>query len=112
MNDLDYIKVWLEGEFDYSREVLIGYRLNFQFDRILKGFKVNFGLLVVILFKLKDIGCVNVYVIFFGFIVLIFRYIVNVVLNCLMFQINLYLIYSVYCKQMYMYFNIDKYIFL
>lgn len=29
MNDLDYIKVWLEGEFDYSREVLIGYRLNF-----------------------------------------------------------------------------------
>lgn len=84
MNDLDYTKVWLEGEFDHSREVLIGYRPNFQPDRTPKGFKANFGLLVVTPFKLKDTGCVNVHVIFSGFIALIFRYTVNAVLNCLM----------------------------
>lgn len=64
MNDLDYTKVWLEGEFDHSREVLIGYRPNFQPDRTPKGFKANFGLLVVTPFKLKDTGCVNIHVIF------------------------------------------------
>lgn len=60
MNDLDYTKIWLEGEFDHSREVLIGYRPNFQPDRTPKGFKANFGLLVVTPFKLKDTGCVNI----------------------------------------------------
>lgn len=84
MNDLDYTKVWLEGEFDHSREVLIGYRPNFQPDRTPKGFKANFGLLVVTPFKLKDTGCVNVHVFFSGFIALIFSYTVKAVLNCLM----------------------------
>lgn len=110
MNDLDYTKVWLEGEFDHSREVLIGYRPNFQPDRTPKGFKANFGLLVVTPFKLKDTGCVNVHVIFSGFIALIFRYTVNAVLNCLMSQTNLHLIYSVHCMQMYMYPSTDKHI--
>lgn len=95
MIDLDYTKVWLEGEFDHSREVLIGYRPNFQPDRTPKGFKANFGLLVVTPFKLKDTGCVNVHVIFSGLIALIFRYTVNAVLNCLMSQTNLHLICTV-----------------
>ncbi|XP_078325959.1 surfeit locus protein 1-like isoform X2 [Crassostrea virginica] len=55
-SDLDYTKVWLEGEFDHSREILIGYRPNFQPDLTSKGFKANFGLWVVTPLKLKDTG--------------------------------------------------------
>ena len=59
-SDLDYTKVWLEGEFDHSREILIGYRPNFQPDLTPKGFKANFGLWVVTPLKLKDTGYVVV----------------------------------------------------
>ncbi|XP_062608543.1 surfeit locus protein 1-like [Saccostrea cucullata] len=56
LSDLEYTPVWLEGEFDHSREALIGFRPNFQPDRTPKGFKPNGGLWIVTPFKLKDTG--------------------------------------------------------